>query len=149
MATRSNPVQVHYGLSRRTISYFCIAWGSHFRPTPLLTLDIFLPCFFFFLLLLFGNLFLTITFFQPTRIDALEFCSLVRWAIYSLSHGSYRDFLSSFSPTGFFFRQVLFWPPSDSSVICLLIVSFVLNRILRSCIIGCSITCHYCYWCSV
>ena len=47
VATRTNPVEVHYGLSKRTISEFCIAWGSHFRSTPLLTLDIFLPCFFF------------------------------------------------------------------------------------------------------
>ena len=109
VATRTNPVEVHYGLSKRTISEFCIAWGSHFRPTPLLTLDIFLPCFFLMLLLLlFGNLFLSTSFFQPTRVDALEFFSLAGWAIYSLSHGSYRDFLPTFSPTGVFSGRFFF-----------------------------------------
>ena len=98
--------------------------------------------FFFLLLLLFENLFLSITFFQPTRVDTLEFCSLVGRAIYSLSHGSYRDFLPTFCPTGVFSGRF----PSDSRVNCLLAVSCVLNRILRSCIIGCSITCHYSYW---
>ena len=106
-------------------------------------------CFVFLLLLLFGNVFLSITFFKPTRVDALEFCRSVGWAIYSLSNGACRDFLPTFSPTGFFFRQVFFWPPSDSRVNCLLTVSFALNRILRSCTIGCCITCHYSYWCAI
>ena len=76
----------------------------------------FIPCavFFFFVCLLFGNLFFSITFsitfFQPTRVDAHEFCSVVGWAIYNLIYGSYRDLLPTFSPTGVFFRQVFSGP---------------------------------------
>ena len=54
----------------------------------------------------FENLFLSLTFFQPTRVGAFEFCSLVGWAIQSLIHGSYPDFLPTFSPTGVFSGRV-------------------------------------------
>ena len=58
VATRTNPVEVHYGLSRRTISWFCIAWDGYFRPTPLLTLDVFLLCIFFFFVVVVWKVFL-------------------------------------------------------------------------------------------
>ena len=51
MATGTNVVKVHYGLSRRTIEEFRSTWDSHFRPTSRLTLDIFFSfsfCFVFF-----------------------------------------------------------------------------------------------------
>ena len=53
-ATGTNPVKVHYGLSRRTIQEICSTRDSDSRPTPRVTFE-----FFFF----FGNLFLSITFF--------------------------------------------------------------------------------------
>ena len=65
VATGTSPVEVHYGLSRRTILAICSTCDSHSRPTPRSIIDIFL----------------SITFFYSTRVDAFEICSLVGWAI--------------------------------------------------------------------
>ena len=70
------------------------------------------------------------------QVDAFEICSLVGWAIKSLSHGSYPGrFPADFFPPRGFFLAGFFWPPSDSSccVNCRSALSLVLRLILRSC----------------
>ena len=54
--------------------------------------------------------------------------AFVGWAFQSTRHGSYQDFLSSFFPTGIFFRQVFSCLRSESILCKLSLIMKVKNE---------------------
>ena len=121
VATGTSPLEVRYGLSRRAIcDLYHVGQSFQADMPPRLNFDIF--SFFWKFISQFNAVLV-----NSTRVDAFEFCSLEPWFLPRI-------------PADFFPHEVFsggfFWPLSDSSICvnCRSALSFVLCRILRSCI---------------